>query len=143
MLKHCSGSNLDVRCSNTSISAKKKYNSKDGFLGQLINKPVKAIDSLEKRLSVSLMFIDKEDGYLEEIDSVQKPLSISNRYQQRLHKHNLSQSLDGEVQRVTTESIRVYASCLRSDISYLTVLIICTTTASQVITGLLRMRKIR
>ena len=60
-----------------------------------------------------------------------------------MRKHSLSQSFYGEYARDTTESIRVYASCLRSDISYLTILISATTTASQVITGLLNKFKLK
>ena len=86
---------------------------------------IQSAHTLGKRLSVSLMLIDQEKSIITE-----QSLYLSNR---RAHKYSQIQSVDRETSR--EESIRVYASCLRSDIEYRTVRI-SKTTARQVIMGL-------
>ena len=145
MLKHCSFSRLDVRGSNPNIVADKTVSKKEKVIGLIKNKlieEIRARDPLERRLSVSLMYIDQERGN-PGATCIAANDSVSSRYRQRLRKHSLSQSLDGEASRVTFESIRVYAKCLRSDIEYRTVKISKTTTASQVIMGLLDKYKLK
>ena len=140
MLKHCS--NLDLRGSHKNISEKKISTDKLKGLEQTkcggVN-DIKSRDLSERRLSVSSICMGRGKVGLRE-PCYTPPC---NRRHRKLHKQSQSHILDEDVTLACTESIRVYASCLRSDIEYRTVRISKMTTASQVIAGLLNKFKLR
>ena len=123
MLKHCSSSSLDLRPSDD-----KRCLSKDHMAGHVV-----AVDSVCSRLSASLRCLEQEQSM-----SGEQPASLRSH---RIPRHRLAHRQQGDPS--STEPIRVYASCLRSDIEYRTVRISKTTTASQVIMGLLSKYKMK
>ena len=122
MLKHCSNSSLDLR------SGDKRCLSEEHMAGHVV-----AVDSLCSRLSASLRCLEQEQSL-----STDQPASLRSH---RVPRHRLAHRQQGDTS--STEPIRVYASCLRSDIEYRTVRISKTTTASQVIMGLLSKYKMK
>ena len=137
MLKHCSASKPDL-----GEGIEKTPRKKSRIMRNKLVEEVLVSDALERRLSVSLTYIDQEAGSSDNYCKVRHN-TTSNRRTHLLRNHGLSQSLDGEARHLTGESIRVYVSCLRSDIEYRTVRISKTTTASEVITGLLNKYKLK
>ena len=137
MLKHCSGSSLDLRGRITPEHSRLE-NGRYRKL-QMLNK----LDN--QRLSVSLLYLDKDQTELMDDRKCSKSISLSSKYGQtrsRKHSISISDSLYTPSCR-GVESIRVYARCLRSDIEYRTVRITSSTTANLLIQGLLTKFKLK
>ena len=90
---------------------------------------IRWVNPSARRQSVSLCFINNE--------TVKRSGRLHDKNKEKLRKHSLSQSLDGEVSGATVDFVRIYASCLRSDIEYLTVKINKVTTVQDIIQNLL------
>jgi len=133
MLKHCC-STLDLRTGG----ANKTWPSQEHLTGHVRERqehrtsyvrksPIKFeedIERLNKRFSISMRCVE---NYKERAVSDQKVLAAP---KQRITRQS-------QAKLTSTEPIRVYASCLRADVEYRTVRISKTTTAKQVIMGLL------
>ena len=135
MLKHCSGSSLDIRGRNTPEHSR---------LENREYRKLRIWNKLEnQRLSVSLLYLDKDQTDLHNVKKGPKSISLSSKYSQiRSRIHSVSDSYHMSIHR-GFESIRVYAKCLRSDIEYRTVRIDSSTTAKMLIQGLLTKFKLK
>ena len=138
MLKHRSNSRIDI--TEQSQVGQTKYPKKDVERPEclaktrLLNK-IRLGNPSARRLSISLSYINQE--------TVHGSNGISDENKEKFRKHSLSHSLDGEVSTAAVQFVRIYASCLRSDIEYLTVKINKVTTVQEIIQNLLNRHKVR